>query len=139
MQQTPSSAIFPESYLPHDNGCTLQPHAEGSVYRCGYFLGDGTGAGKGRQVAAIFLDRWLRGERRHIWLSKNEALLEDARRDWSSLGGLPLDVQPLSQWKLGQNVTMGEGILFVTYPTLRSGRADATRLQQILDWAGDRF
>jgi hypothetical protein len=130
---------LPGLYLPHDNGCTLQPHEEGSVYRCGYFLGDGTGAGKGRQVAAIFLDRWLRGERRHIWLSKNEALLEDARRDWSSLGGLPLDVQPLSQWKLGQNVTMGEGILFVTYPTLRSGRADATRLQQILDWTGEDF
>ncbi len=130
---------LPGFYLPHDNGCTLQPHEEGSVYRCGYFLGDGTGAGKGRQVAAIFLDRWLRGERRHIWLSKNEALLEDARRDWSSLGGLPLDVQPLSQWKLGQNVTMGEGILFVTYPTLRSGRADATRLQQILDWTGEDF
>lgn len=130
---------LPGEYLPHDNGCTLQPHADGAVYRCGYFLGDGTGAGKGRQVAAIFLDRWLRGERRHIWLSKNEALLEDARRDWGSLGGLPLDVQPLSQWKLGQSVTMAEGILFVTYPTLRSGRVDATRLQQILDWAGDDF
>ena len=39
--------------------------------------------------------------RRHIWISKNEALLEDARRDWAALGGLPLDVQPLSQWKLG--------------------------------------
>ncbi len=130
---------LPGSYLPHDNGCTLQPHADGAVYRCGYFLGDGTGAGKGRQVAAIFLDRWLRGERRHIWLSKNEALLEDARRDWSALGGLPLDVQPLAQWKLGQAVTMGEGILFVTYPTLRSGRTDATRLQQILDWASADF
>ena len=30
---------------------------------------------------------------------------------------------------------MTEGILFVTYPTLRSARQDATRLQQILDWA----
>lgn len=130
---------LPGSYLPYDNGCNLQPHEDGAVYRCGYFLGDGTGAGKGRQVAAIILDRWLRGERRHIWLSKNEPLLDDARRDWTSLGGLPLDVQPLAQWKLGQTVTMGEGILFVTYPTLRSGRADATRLQQILDWAGDDF
>ena len=52
---------LPGSYLPHDNGCTLKPQADGAVYRCGYFLGDGTGAGKGRQVAAIFLDRWLRG------------------------------------------------------------------------------
>lgn len=34
---------------------------------------------------------------------------------------------------------MREGILFVTYPTLRSGRSDATRLDQILAWAGDAF
>ena len=29
-------------------------------FRRGWFLGDGTGAGKGRQVAAIILDNWLR-------------------------------------------------------------------------------
>ena len=34
---------------------------------------------------------------------------------------------------------MSEGILFVTYPTLRSGRAEDTRLDQILAWAGEGF
>jgi hypothetical protein len=105
----------------------------------GYFLGDGTGAGKGRQVASVILDRWVRGERRHIWISKNEALLEDARRDWAALGGLPIDIQPLASWKLGTPIAMRDGILFVTYPTLRSGRNDATRLDQILAWAGEDF
>jgi hypothetical protein len=39
--------------------------AEGAVrFRRGWFLGDGTGAGKGRQVAAIILDNWLKGRRR---------------------------------------------------------------------------
>src|SRR3546814_11609274 len=85
------------------------------------------------------MDRWLAGERRHVWITKNEALLEDARRDWEALGGLPLDLQPLSRWKLGHPVTMSEGILFVTYPTLRSGRAEDTRLDQILAWAGADF
>ncbi|GAA3785020.1 hypothetical protein GCM10022600_00080 [Qipengyuania pelagi] len=66
-------------------------------------------------------------------------MLEDARRDWEALGGLPLDLQPLLRWKLGQPVTMSEGILFVTYPTLRSGRAEDTRLDQILAWAGENF
>lgn len=123
-----------------NEGCDLEAADEpGAAYRCGYFLGDGTGAGKGRQVAGIILDQWLRGNGRHIWLSKNETLLEDARRDWSALGGLPLDIQPLSQWKLGAPVTMDRGILFVTYPTLRSGRDDATRLRQILDWATPEF
>jgi len=126
-------------YEPEDKGCTLKASAEGHAYRMGYFLGDGTGAGKGRQVASVILDRWVRGERRHVWISKNEALLEDARRDWSALGGLPIDVQPLGQWKLGVPVGMREGILFVTYPTLRSGRSDATRLDQILSWAGNDF
>jgi hypothetical protein len=126
-------------FEPDDKGCALKASAEGKVFRMGYFLGDGTGAGKGRQVASVILDRWVRGEHRHIWISKNEALLEDARRDWTALGGLPIDVQPLGQWKLGTPVGMREGILFVTYPTLRSGRSDATRLEQILDWAGDDF
>ena len=126
-------------FAPEDKGCALKASAEGQTYRMGYFLGDGTGAGKGRQVASVILDRWGRGERRHIWISKNEALLEDARRDWAALGGLPIDVQALGQWKLGNPVGMREGILFVTYPTLRSGRSDATRLEQILDWAGDDF
>ena len=36
-------------------------------FRRGWFLGDGTGAGKGRQVAGIFLDNWLKGRRRAVW------------------------------------------------------------------------
>ena len=130
---------LPGRCSPEDKGCILVPDKHGSAYRMGYFLGDGTGAGKGRQAASVILDRWVRGERRHIWISKNETLLEDARRDWAALGGLPIDIQPLGQWKLGHEITMREGILFVTYPTLRSGRSDATRLGQILAWAGDDF
>ncbi len=130
---------LPGRFEPEDKGCSLKPSPEGQVYRQGYFLGDGTGAGKGRQVASVILDRWVRGERRHIWISKNEALLEDARRDWAALGGLPIDIQPLASWKLGTPIAMRDGILFVTYPTLRSGRNDATRLDQIIAWAGDDF
>lgn len=130
---------LPGRFEPENKGCSLKASAEGQTYRQGYFLGDGTGAGKGRQVASVILDRWVRGERRHIWISKNEALLEDARRDWAVLGGLPIDIQPLASWKLGTPIAMREGILFVTYPTLRSGRNDATRLDQILAWAGDDF
>ena len=44
--------------------------AENAVrFRRGWFLGDGTGAGKGRQVAGILLDNWLKGRRRAIWVS----------------------------------------------------------------------
>lgn len=130
---------LPGLFISIDEGTGLKPAQDGAIYAQGYFLGDGTGAGKGRQVAGVILDQWLRGRRRHIWLSKNETLLEDARRDWTALGGLALDIQPLSQWKLGVPLALDAGILFVTYPTLRSGREDATRLKQIIEWAGQEY
>jgi hypothetical protein len=132
--------FLPGLFSPCQSGCDIEPvEQDGAHYRIGYFLGDGTGAGKGRQLAGIILDQWMRGNRRHVWISKNETLLEDARRDWTALGGLAVDIQPLSQWKLGAAVQMDAGILFLTYPTLRSGRGDATRLQQVLNWAGPEF
>jgi predicted RNA methylase len=103
--------------------------------RKGYFLGDGTGAGKGRQIAAVILDNWLQGRRRHIWVSKNATLLEDARRDWTAVGGIGADIQPLATWPLGKPIMMGEGILFVPYATLRSAREEDSRLAQVLTWA----
>ncbi len=130
---------LPGRFRPTQQGTMLELGEEGLVYRQGFFLGDGTGTGKGRQIAAVMMDRWLAGERRHIWITKNEALLEDARRDWEALGGMALDIQPLSRWKLGRPITFSEGILFVTYPTLRSGRAEDTRFDQILAWAEEIF
>ena len=62
--------------------------------RKGWFLGDGTGCGKGRQVAGIILDNWLRGRRRAVWVSKSDKLLEDAKRDWMALGGCESDIVP---------------------------------------------
>ena len=52
-------------------------------FRRGWFLGDGTGAGKGRQVAAIILDNWLKGRKHAVWISKSDKLIEDAERDWT--------------------------------------------------------
>ena len=128
--------FLPGTFKPQADGVGLEPAEDGDLYRKGYFLGDGTGAGKGRQVAGCILDNWLAGRRRAIWISKNEPLLEDARRDWTALGGMAADIQPLSSWKIDQPIPHREGIIFATCPTLRSGRQDATRLQQLLDWAG---
>ena len=117
----------------------LKEDPDGEAYRTGFFLGDGTGAGKGRQAAACILDQWLRGNRRHIWISKNAPLLEDAQRDWTAIGGLPADILELSRWKIGEEITAPEGILFVPYGTLRSSRVEDTRLDQIVRWAGSDF
>jgi len=131
--------FLPGRFHAAKEGVGLDEAADGRAYRKGYFLGDGTGAGKGRQVAACILDSWLAGRRRNIWVSKNEALLEDARRDWTALGGLAADIQPLANWKIDQAIPLEQGVLFITYPTLRSARGDHSRLQQIIDWAGDDF
>lgn len=131
--------FLPGKFRPAKEGVGLEDAEDGRAYRKGYFLGDGTGAGKGRQVAACILDSWLAGRRRNIWISKNEALLEDARRDWTALGGLAADIQPLANWKIDQAIPLEQGVLFVTYPTLRSARGDHSRLQQIIDWAGEDF
>ena len=131
--------FLPGQFAPDKEGVGLILAEGGARYRTGYFLGDGTGAGKGRQIAACILDNWLAGRRRAIWLSKNAALLDDARRDWSALGGLATDVQPLSAWRIDEAVHLDQGVLFVTYPTLRSLRGDHSRLRQLLDWAGTGF
>ncbi len=117
----------------------LKEDPEGQLYRTGFFLGDGTGAGKGRQAAACILDQWLKGNRRHIWISKNAPLLEDAQRDWTAIGGLPSDIIDLARWKIGEEIAAPEGILFVPYGTLRSARVEDTRLDQIVRWAGAEF
>lgn len=107
-------------------------------FRRGWFLGDGTGCGKGRQVAGIILDNWLQGRRRAIWISKSDKLLEDAQRDWAALGQEKLLVQPLSRYRQGTPIRLAEGILFTTYATLRSQEREGkkSRVAQILDWVG---
>src|SRR3546814_7888407 len=101
----PYTTLFRSQFKVSQEGTSLELCEDGHSYRQGFFLGDGTGAGKGRQIAAVIMDRWLAGERRHVWITKNEALLEDARRDWEALGGLPLDLQPLSRWKRSEEHT----------------------------------
>jgi predicted RNA methylase len=110
-------------------------------FRRGWMLGDGTGAGKGRQVAGILLDNWLQGRRRAVWVSKSDKLIEDAQRDWSALGQERLLITPLARFRQGTPIRLERGILFTTYATLRSDarEAKASRVQQIVDWLGRDF
>ena len=125
-----------------DRLAAAAPDADGAVrFRRGWFLGDGTGAGKGRQVAGIILDNWHQGRCRALWLSKSDKLIEDARRDWTALGGARHQIVPLSAFKQGTPIRLHEGILFATYATLRTEERQekASRLRQIVDWLGRDF
>ncbi len=105
-------------------------------FRRGWALGDGTGCGKGRQVAAVVLDQWHRGRKRALWLSQSDKLVEDARRDWTALGGRDEDVIALGKFRQGAEIPLDEGILFATYATLRSParQGKPSRLDQIVGW-----
>lgn len=116
--------------------------AEAAVrFRRGWMLGDGTGAGKGRQVAGVLLDNWLQGRRRAVWVSKSDKLIEDAQRDWSALGQERLLITPLARFRQGTPIRLEQGILFTTYATLRSDAREAksSRVQQIVDWLDRDF
>jgi predicted RNA methylase len=137
------SEFLSGSYLVDDSwdNVTVAANSEENAvrFRRGWFLGDGTGAGKGRQCAGIILDNWCQGRKKAIWISKSSALIEDARRDWCALGGDEKDIIDLSNIKLGDPIPFSQGILFCTYSTLRSQKNGKSRLKQIVEWAGKDY
>lgn len=144
MAEAAHGTDLPGSFAVSADWTEIEPATDGAdtaaVYRQGYFLGDGTGAGKGRQVAGVILAGWLAGRTRAVWISKSKTLIEDAVRDWSDLGGAPTDIVPLERWKPDEDITLGRGILFTTYATLRStGRTGRSRLEQLVEWCGPDF
>ncbi|MAP63123.1 MAG: hypothetical protein CMH34_05145, partial [Microbacterium sp.] len=107
--------------------------------RQGFFVGDATGVGKGRQAAGIILDNVLQGRRRALWVSENRNLMRDAVRDWRALGGPADFVFDLGACK--GPITRTEGICFASYDTLkgkpreRDGRESGIdRLEQVVSW-----
>ncbi len=117
-------------------------------------MADGPGVGKGRQIAGIVLENFLRGRKKAVWVSVGHDLLEDARRDLRDIGAGAIQVHDLKKWmasqKLSQAKEMGDGVLFSTYTLLARGSktavgdtedaADQTsRVQQIVEWCGSDF
>ena len=106
--------------------------------RKGFFIGDGTGVGKGRQIAGIIMDNFLQGRRKAVWISEKASLLEDARRDWKDLGGNPDEILDLKNPHLLKNgIQADSGIVFGPYSTLRSQKE--ARLKMLEDWMGKDF
>ena len=135
----PGSWILGEA--PHQVILVKDDHPGAVSFRKGFFLGDGTGCGKGREIAGVIADNLAQGRPRAVWLSKNDALLEDARRDWGAIGGAAADITPQSAWKQADAIRLDRGILYTTYATLRQpARGDRpSRLDQIVELAGRRL
>ncbi|MEF8794317.1 PLxRFG domain-containing protein [Thiohalorhabdus sp.] len=119
--------------------------------RKGFFIGDGTGVGKGRELIGIVLDNWQQGRRKHVWVSENQKLFEDAQRDAEETGlGKDKLIRHGSISSTG-SIGAGEGVVFTTYDTLTqksSPETDAAgnkvtegqyRLDQLVEWLGEDF
>ena len=119
--------------------------------RKGFFIGDGTGVGKGREISGIILDNWRQGRKKAVWISKNNTLFEDAKRDFGNVGGDSGAIFELKKAKTGTAVNNKEGIVFTTHDTLgqgletsRSGEVSVkegkkSRLDQLVNWLGKDF
>jgi antirestriction protein ArdC/phage/plasmid primase-like uncharacterized protein/predicted ABC-type ATPase/proteasome lid subunit RPN8/RPN11/predicted RNA methylase len=117
--------------------------------RKGFFVGDGTGVGKGREISGIILDNMMQGRKKAVWISASAGLIEDAKRDFAGIGGDPGKIFSQGKTKPGGEILQKEGILFTTYATLASGqkqqandqgqKAGKTRAAQIAEWLGKDF
>lgn len=129
------------TYAVSDDGVDLVYSENGFKVRQGYAIGDGTGTGKGREIASIIFDNFARGRRKAIWLTKSDKLIKAARRDWEALGCDPNQIVNLSKFKPGEAITLDEGIIFATYARGRnfSHKYQVARIDQLLEWVGDEF
>ncbi|XP_059196618.1 si:ch73-63e15.2 isoform X2 [Centropristis striata] len=110
--------------------------------RAGFLIGDGAGVGKGRTVAGIILENYLKGRKKALWFSISNDLKFDAERDLKDIDAANIPVHALNKIKYGDTAT-SEGVLFATYSALigesQAGGQHRTRIKQILDWCKPDF
>lgn len=116
--------------------------------RAGFLVGDGAGVGKGRTIAGIIFENFLKGRKKALWVSVSNDLKYDAERDLKDINA-NIPVHFLSKMKYAKinsavNGNVKKGVMFSTYSAL-IGESSAgsgkykTRLKQLLNWCGDDF
>jgi len=107
--------------------------------RAGFFVGDGTGVGKGRILAGIALDNWNQGRRRVLWLSVNNDLLPSTKRDLTALGGKDIPLAKINDFAASEkSIDFTDGVLFSAYSSLTArAKNGQERFEQIRGWLGD--
>jgi hypothetical protein len=68
---------------------TFLPDGE---HRAGFFIGDGAGVGKGRQVSGLILENSLHKRTKAVWVSISTDLYFDAQRDLRDIGAKHIEV-----------------------------------------------
>tara|TARA_Y100000389_G_scaffold68033_1_gene64444 strand:- start:7213 stop:9942 length:2730 start_codon:yes stop_codon:yes gene_type:complete len=101
----------------------------GVIKNNGFFLGDGTGCGKGRCVAGTISEFFSRGHNKHVWVSVSNDLYYDAVRDLKDIGE-DIPITQVADLKDGF-----EGIVFITYSSFVSSK----RHEALMNWCGSDF
>jgi hypothetical protein len=105
--------------------------------RAGFYVGDGTGLGKGRILAGIIADNWNQGRQRALWLSVNNDLLDSTRRDLTDLGLRRIPLARINDFSAAGEITLPRGVIFSSYSSLiAEAKSGARRLDQIQRWLG---
>uniref|UniRef100_A0AAQ5XZ16 Protein strawberry notch homolog 2 n=1 Tax=Amphiprion ocellaris TaxID=80972 RepID=A0AAQ5XZ16_AMPOC len=111
--------------------------------RAGFLIGDGAGVGKGRTVAGIILENYLKGRKKALWFSISNDLKFDAERDLKDIDAPNIPVHALNKVSAGGINVSSQGVLFATYSALigesQAGGQHRTRIKQILDWCKPDF
>ncbi|KYB27027.1 protein strawberry notch isoform X3 [Tribolium castaneum] len=117
--------------------------------RAGFLIGDGAGVGKGRTIAGVIFENYLKGRKRAIWVSVSNDLKYDAERDLRDIGAGRIEVHPLNKFKYAKissavNGNIKKGVIFSTYSALigesnSAGGKYKSRLKQLLQWCGQDF
>lgn len=166
----PATYPLQASLPPHiiSNGLLSALQLEGALYaaqrhqqilhdgsRAGFFLADGAGVGKGRQIAAMLVDSLHRGNSsKHCWFSVSTDLYLESKRDLMALGCNARVINGLqsidaatknANWSLkdlASHKNLREGVMYSTYSSLVSGmsgqrgKRKQSRLEQLVMWCG---
>lgn len=65
--------------------------------RAGFLIGDGAGVGKGRTIAGIIFENYLKGRKKAIWVSVSNDLKYDSERDLHDIGAAKIQVHALNK------------------------------------------
>ena len=155
------SPILPKSAV--ENGQPSEAQIEQIVYagqaheqflpngeRKGYFIGDGTGLGKGTEISGIICDNYNHGRKKAVWVSKSDSLYSDAQRDMKTFG-MESEVFKFDPSKKG-NLIKSHGVAFTSYKGLSNDvifdsngnvmskhKNKLNRFQLLVNWLGKDF
>ena len=98
--------------------------------RCGFYLGDGTGCGKGRVISGVIEElRLSYNQTKAVWFSVSQDLEVDSQRDID-------DVKcKMSTMNLLNKTYNDTGVMFSTYNTI----VKTKRYCDLCNWLGDDF